>query len=114
MRSSRPAFASRLVAVLVVLQLLAGLTACQAWDKHTDSRASAPASLDAPTHESDDNAAGHHHHADSGNHECLETFIPPGCQRMPMRLAQTGAWTLSDEDASSPAYDVPPPIPITV
>jgi hypothetical protein len=111
---SRPqhGFAPRLVAVLLVLQLLAGVSVCQSREGSAGHDAAAAVQEDARPHESEDGAAGRHQHADSGHHECPETFLTPRCHAMPLLAGQEQVRVAPIAAAPSPDYDIPPPIPI--
>jgi len=105
-------FAPRLVAVLLVLQLLAGVTVCQSREENAGLDAAAAVQEDARPHESEDGAEGRHQHTDSGHHECPETFLAPRCYAMPQLAGQEQVPVAPAAAGPTPHYDIPPPIPI--
>lgn len=112
LRRPQHGFAPRFVAILLVLQLLAGVAVCQGWEGSAAHDEAAAVQEAIRPHDSEDGDAGRHQHADNGHHECPETFLAPRRHAMPSLAGKGRVWVAPAADAPSPDYDIPPPIPI--
>ena len=110
MPKARCGFPTRLVAALVVVQLLVGVAACRAWEGNALGPDVTAASEEPPARDSEGDPG--HHHADSGHHDCPETFLAPAHAVLAPVEARDRVPARAFDSGPTRGYEVPSPIPI--